>query len=164
VLVVAVAFWELILALHILAVVLAFGVGFAWPLVFGYMARADPRSLPAVYRMERIVERWLVTPSLAAVLLCGIYLASHLHQWSSFYVQWGLGAVIVIGGILGGVLAPTEKRAAEIAERELATAGHVPGELTAEHQALVRRLQVAGSAASLIVILTIYFMVTHTGA
>ena len=31
----------------------------------------------------------------------GIYLASDLELWSSFYVQWGFGVAVVIGAVEG---------------------------------------------------------------
>ena len=40
----AVAFYEVVLALHIMAVVVAFGVTFAYPIMFAVVAKADPRA------------------------------------------------------------------------------------------------------------------------
>ena len=98
----AVAFYEVVLAIHIMAVVVAFGVTFAYPIMFSVGARQDPRSLPLLHRIEYSIERRLINPGLLVVLLAGIYLASKLHMWSAFYVQWGLAAVVVIGAV-GGV-------------------------------------------------------------
>ncbi len=46
----AVAFWQVVLALHIIAVVFAFGATFAYPVLLGAVTKADPRALPALYR------------------------------------------------------------------------------------------------------------------
>ena len=51
-----------------------------------------------------------------------------------------------------------------MAERDLAAAGDGEVTLSAEHQALVKRLANVGALSSLLVLLTIYFMVTRTGA
>ena len=43
-------------------------------------------------------------------------------MWSDFYVQWGLGVIIVIGGLGGAFFAPRERKLAELAERDIAAA------------------------------------------
>jgi len=147
-------------------VVVAFGVTFAYPIMFAVAARRDPRSLPLLHRIEYTIERMLVNPGLALVLLAGIYLASKGHFWSDFFVQWGLGAVIVIGALVGAVMIPTSKRAEQIAARDLAASGddEAPAQLSDDYRALVRRLSSVGTLLSLLVLLTILFMALHTGA
>jgi hypothetical protein len=158
----AVAFFEVVLALHIMAVVVAFGVTFAYPIMFSVGARADPRSLPVLHRIEYSIERRLTNPGLLIVLLAGIYLASKLHVWSAFYVQWGLAAVVVIGAVVGAVMIPTAKRAETVAARDLAAAGGDAVSLSDEYRALTRRLATVGSLLSLLVLVTVYLMATHT--
>ncbi|HTW43685.1 MAG TPA: hypothetical protein VMD79_15365 [Solirubrobacteraceae bacterium] len=119
----AVSFYEVVLAVHIMAVVIAFGVTFAYPVMFAVAARHDPRALPLLHRIEYTIERVLVNPGLLLVLLAGIYLASKGHFWSDFFVQWGLGAAIVIGALVGSVMIPTAKRAEQVAARDLAAVG-----------------------------------------
>ncbi len=160
----AVAFFEVVLAIHIMAVIVAFGVTFAYPIMFSVGARQDPRSLPLLHRIEYSIERRLINPGLLVVLLAGIYLASKLHVWSAFYVQWGLAAVVVIGAVIGAVMIPTAKRAEELARRDLASGGAETTSLSTEYRALTRRLATVGSLISLLVLVTVYFMATHTGA
>jgi uncharacterized membrane protein len=160
--------YEVVLAIHIMAVVVAFGVTFAYPIMFAVGARHDPRSLPLLHRVEHTIERWLINPGLLVVMLAGIYLASDGHRWGQFFVQWGLAAAIVIGGLIGSVMIPTAKRAQLIAERDLAVSGadaHA-GEagrpviaMSEEYRALTRRLATVGSLLSTIVLLTILIMV-----
>ncbi len=45
-----VQFFEVVLALHIMAVVFAFGATFAYPVLLGAVRKADTRALPALYR------------------------------------------------------------------------------------------------------------------
>jgi hypothetical protein len=160
----AVAFFEVVLALHILAVVFAFGATFAYPVILGAVTRADSRALPSLYRAFHAVSQKVIMPGLAVVVICGIYLASKLHMWSAFYVQWGLGVALVIGAVEGMLLGPAEKRLVEAADRDLAAAGDGPLTAGAEHQALVRRVGAIGALMDLLVVLTIYFMATHAGA
>src|SRR5580704_5358251 len=116
----AASFYEVVLAVHIMAVVIAFGVTFAYPIMFAVAAKHGPRSLPLVHRIEYSIERILINPGLALVLIAGIYLASKGHYWSDFFVQWGLAAVVVIGALVGSVMIPTAKRAEQLAARDLA--------------------------------------------
>jgi hypothetical protein len=166
----AASFYEIVLAVHIMAVVVAFGVTFAYPIMFAVAARHDPRGLPLLHRIEYTIERMLINPGLALVLLAGIYLASKGHFWSDFFVQWGLGAVVVIGALIGAVMIPTAKRAEQVATRDVAaaTAGSGAGgaevEMSEEYRALVRRLSSVGTLLSLIVLVTILFMALHVGA
>jgi hypothetical protein len=169
----AVAFSDLVLGAHILAVVLAFGVTFAYPL-FGIVgARMDPSAMPWFHRMQQVVGRRLINPALLIVLLAGIYLASHLHQWGTTYVQWGLAAVVVLGGLEGGFMIPREGKLADLAERDLADAavpGAGPGTRAAtvtfgpEYGALLKRVAIVSAVMQLIVVITIFLMATRAGA
>ena len=122
----AVQFYEVVLALHILAVVIAFGATLAYPVLLGTVTKADTRALPALYRALHAISQRVIMPGLALVLICGIYLASHLHLWNTFFVQWGLAVVIVIGAIEGAYLGPREKRLIEVADQDLVAVGDGP--------------------------------------
>jgi hypothetical protein len=159
-----VLFYEVVLALHIASVVVAFGVTFAYPIIFAIVSRQDPRALGALHRAELAVGQRLILPGLVVVLLGGIYLASKLEVWSTFYVQWGMGVAIVLGGLGSLFFTPTERKLIEVAERDVAAAGDGEVTMSAEYQALMQRLSRVGAFSSLLVLITIYFMVTHTGA
>jgi hypothetical protein len=154
----AVTFYDVVLAIHIMAVVVAFGATFAYPVMFAVTGRRDPRSLPLMHRIAYTVERVLVNPGLLLVLLAGIYLASDGHHWSEFFVQWGLAAVVVIGAVVGAVMIPAGKRAEQLAERDIEASGGGPVQPSAEYQAVVRRLSRVGTLLSLLVLVTILFM------
>lgn len=147
-----------------MAVVLAFGVTFAYPIMFAVAASHDPRGLPLLHRIEYSVERMLINPGLLLVVLAGIYLASKGHYWSDFFVQWGLGVAVVIGALVGAVMIPTAKRAEQVAARDVAGGQGGEIEMSAEYRALVRRSTVVGSGLSVLVLVTILFMVLQLGA
>jgi len=151
--------YEIVLAVHVMAVVIAFGWTFALPVVFAVASKRDPRSLPVLHRIEYTVSRVILNPALVVVLGAGIYMASDGHHWGEFFVQWGIGAVLVIGALVGSLLIPAAKRAEEAARADLEgfSGGEFqPGEA---YRVATRRLNVIGSAASLLVLLTILFMV-----
>lgn len=154
----AVAFFEVVLSVHIMAVVVAFGATFAYPVLLGVVGKTDARALPALYRAIHAISVRVIGPGLAVVVICGIYLASKEHMWSAFFVQWGIGVAVVIGAVEGIFLSPNEKRLVEVADRDLAAAGDGPVTLSAEHDALVRRIGAVGATMDLLVLLTILFM------
>jgi uncharacterized membrane protein len=150
--------YDVVLAVHVMAVVIAFGWTFALPVVFAVASKRDPRSLPVLHRIEYTVSRVILNPALLVILGAGIYMASDGHHWSEFFVQWGIGAVVVIGAVVGSVLIPAAKRAEEAARADLQgfSGGEFqPGET---YRVAARQLNVVGSAASLLVLLTILFM------
>ena len=154
----ATSFYDVVLAIHVMAVVVAFGVTFAYPIRFAVGARHGARSLPLLHRIEYTIERYVVNPGLLLVVIAGVYLASDGKHWSEFFVQWGLAAAVVIGALIGSVMIPAAKRAEKIAERDISASGHGDPEMSAEYQALVRRLSTVGSLLSVIVLLTVLFM------
>jgi hypothetical protein len=150
--------YELVLAAHIMAVVIAFGWIFALPVAYRLTTRCDPRSLPLLHRFEYRIQQTLVNPALVVVLGAGVFLATDGHDWSAFFVQWGLGAAIVMGGIVGSVMIPMAKRAEQAATRDLEREGS-PVRPSDEYTAIVRRLNFVGSSLALLVLVTILFMV-----
>jgi uncharacterized membrane protein len=151
----AVTAYNVVLAIHIMAVVVAFGVTFAYPIMFAIAAKHDPRSLAVLHRIERTIDRVLVNGALVIVLGAGLYLAAEGHLFKEFFVQWGIGAVIVIGALVGAVMIPTSKKAQETIERDLAAGDGTPSE---EYRRLALRLGIVGSALSILVLITILFM------
>jgi hypothetical protein len=160
----AVSFYNIVLAAHIASIVIGLGVTFAYPVMYAVGTRREARSMPGFHRIQDVVGKAVIAPFLALALLCGIYLASELHAWSSFYVQWGLAVIIVIGALGGAFFAPQERKLAELAERDVAAAGDGEVVWSAEYSVIRRRVDLVGYVAAVLVLLTIYFMAAHTGA
>jgi hypothetical protein len=165
----AVAFSDFILAIHILAALIGFGVVFAFPILFASAAHLDPGVLPWLLRARQRISRYLVNPGLLIVVLAGIYLASDEHQWKSFYVQWGIAAAIVIGGIEGALITRRSGRLADLAERDLAATGvpaggqRVSAQWSDEYTRGQRLLTIGGTLIQIIVVITVFLMATHAG-
>jgi hypothetical protein len=159
----AVAFWQVVLALHIVAVVAAFGVTFAYPVILAVGSKLDRRAMPWFHRVQVQLGRRLVNPGLLVVVLAGVYLASKLHQWSSFYVQWGIGVAIVLGGLEGAFMIRQETKLAELAQRDIEQAGSEVA-WSPEYEALARRVGMVGALMGLLVVVTIYLMTVQAGA
>src|SRR5947209_5739373 len=107
---VAVTLYTVVLAVHIAFVMIAFGITFTYALIDSFVRRVEPRWMPAVHRIQEHVGKRIVSGGMVVVLVAGIYLASKLHVWSDFYVQWGIGVVVVLGAMSGMFFAPREAR------------------------------------------------------
>ena len=161
----AASFSDAIVAIHILAVVIGFGVVFAYPIFFAVGPRMDRRAMPWFHGMQQVLGRRLISPGLVVILLAGIYLASDEHQWHAFYVQWGLAAVVIIGAIAGAYIGPREGRLAEAAARDVtATAEGAEVAWSAEYDALLKQVLISGWLLGLIVAVTVFLMALHVGA
>jgi hypothetical protein len=165
---VAVTFYTFALAVHIAAIVIAFGVTFAYPVMYAVGIKAEPRSMPGLHRIQDSVGKFVISPFLGLALLAGIYLASKLHSWSFFYVQWGITVIVVLGALGGAFFAPRERRLAELAEQDVAAAEQAaPGSevvFGAEYKRLRAQVFRVNVVANVLVLLTIYFMTAQTGA
>jgi len=120
--------------------------------------------MPWFHRMQQAVSRWLIGPGLLLVVIFGVILASKYHAWHAFYVQWGIGAAIVMEALEGMFMIPREGRLADLARRDLEAQPGAVVTRSAEYQTVFRRVAIGGMALNLIVILTVYFMATQAGA
>jgi hypothetical protein len=153
--------WEVVLALHIASVVVGFGIVFAYPLFMTVGARLDPPSMAWFHQMQQAVSRRLVSPALVLVVIFGVALASKFNAWNAFYVQWGIGVSIVIGGLEGMVLIPRTGRLAELARRDAGDHGNPHGTLSAEYHGVQRQVLLVAALISVLVLATIVLMAMH---
>src|SRR3954469_19754449 len=124
----AITFYSVVLSVHIMAVVVAFGFSFAYPVVLSWARRSVPASMPLIHQVSGRVNRMVTSPALVVVLLAGVYLASDADVWSEAWVSVPLVILVVIGGIGGMVLMPGERRLAELARHDPGTGSELTGE------------------------------------
>ena len=156
----AVSFYDVVLWIHVSAVVIGFGGTFAYGVLLTTAARSDPRSMPGLLRAIQANDRSLVTIGGILVLVSGIYLAADRWDFSEVFIGWGIVAVLVLLGLVHGVFIPTERRAQEAAERDLeasGTGGEV--EFGEAFNRANKRLAIMGPVAGVIILLTVYMMV-----
>jgi uncharacterized membrane protein len=103
-------FYEVVLWVHITAVVLAFGALFAYPLFLVQNAKAPIAERAGFHRLQIAFSKRITGPTIVVVLVAGIYLASDAHLWSQGWVGAGLGLLIVIAGLGASVLRKGEER------------------------------------------------------
>jgi len=148
--------YKIALFLHILAVVLAFGPTFGYGILFSVLPN-HPRATPAVLAGIQKIDRYLVSPGTAVVLLAGIYLlvaSDDAWSGSDAFVTVGFIAILALFGLQHGFFRPQTAKAKDLAERDLKS-GDTLGE---EFQEVAQRLGTVGPVAGLIVVVTIFFM------
>jgi len=148
--------YKILLFLHILAVVLAFGPTFGYAFFFS-VAPQYPKATPAILAGVQKVDKYLVNPGMVVLLLAGIGLLSASDgAWgtSDVFVAVGFIAIIALFGLQHGFFQPQTRKAKELAERDL-EAGDT---LSPEFEAVSQGLSKVGSLAGIIVVVTVFFM------
>jgi hypothetical protein len=114
--VLAVRFYDVILWLHITAVVIAFGALFAYPIFLAVNARGPIGQRAALHRMQIAFSKRVTGPTIGVILLAGAYLASDADVWGEFWVIAPVVLLFVIAGLGATVLRRGEERLLEQAE------------------------------------------------
>ncbi len=156
----AVALYDVVLTVHILAVVIAFGVTFAYPLLDAHVRRTNAADLVVLHRLQVFLTRRVMTPAMVVVLAAGLYLA--LDRWSlgEPWIGATFAILIVLFGLAGAVFTPLEQRCLKLAERDLGDGGAQ----SPEYQRAARRLAMFGALAGLLVIAAIFLRTAKPGA
>jgi uncharacterized membrane protein len=96
----AVAAYDAVKALHVVAAFAAYGLPAAYPLLLPYLHRHHTRALPGVHDAQHRLNVVLTGPGTVALLVLGAYLATDRHLWGEPWVDVPLAilAVIVVAG------------------------------------------------------------------
>jgi hypothetical protein len=160
----AIYFYDVVLSVHIMAIVIAFGVIFAYPILGMYVTREHPRMLPVLYAAQDRLGRFLITPAATVALLAGFYLASDRDYMGKVWVVVPLVILIAVMGLGGAFFPPNQRRAGELAARDVSAAGpDGPVTLSPEYTALAARIAKVGALSSFLVLVAIFFMAAKPG-
>src|SRR5919108_4602961 len=156
-----VTFYNVVLFVHIVSAIVAFGVVFAYPLFLRVAQRTDPTSLPYLHHAQGFIGPRLITGGATLLLITGIYMAAagDAYDFSDPFVSAGMVIVIVLLGLGGAVFSPLERRLADLATRDLGAAAGGPVRLSAEYQATLRRYTLVATGASTLVLVAVFLMV-----
>lgn len=158
-------FYTVVLFLHVVAAILAFGATFAFPIIDMTVRRVDLRSLPVWHETQIQINRKLITPGATLVLVTGIYIAS--DRWDKVGSFWFTAAgviVVVLLGLSHGLLIPTARRLRDQAREDLADGAHDRGQMSTAYRALERRMRGGGGLMLLLVLVALLLMTWKPGA
>lgn len=136
--------YSLVVAIHVVGVIGAFGVLFAWPWL--------PRGRPEAHRARARILGVVVSRTAGVALLAGAYLATVGGVWGAPWVTVPLVIFVVVLGVVGSYLTPSERRLAEAAYAE------------GDAERLRRRLdRVALGCAGLVAVATVFMVAKPFG-
>src|SRR4051812_50117198 len=85
-----------------MAVVAAYGLPMAYPMLLPYLRRKHPRSMPGVHDVQYRLNQRLTGPGTAIILFAGVYMASKHSLWGEVWVTVPVAIMAGSGGRGGG--------------------------------------------------------------
>jgi hypothetical protein len=138
--------YTVVVALHIIAVLAAYGLPVSAPLLVPYVRRHHPAALPGLHAAQHRLNTVLTGPFTVLLLAFGIYLATDSERWGEFFVAVGIAAVAIIAVVGGAVVVPAVKRLA------------VLDPASADYARVYRRYMAAETFLGAVVLITIFCM------
>jgi hypothetical protein len=138
--------YTVVVALHIIAVVAAYGLPVSAPLLVPYVRRHHPAALPALHAAQHRLNNVVTGPFTVLLLGFGIYLATDGDLWGEPFVAVGIAAVAIIAVVGGGVVVP--------ALRQLAALDPA----SADYDRVYRRYMTAETFLGAVVLIAIFAM------
>jgi len=112
----AVRLYDVVLWVHITAVVIAFGALFAYPVFLAVVAKAPIAQRATFHHAQIAFSKRITGPTIGVILLAGIYLATDAKLWSETWVTIPFVLLFVIAGLGGTVLRKGEEGLVATAE------------------------------------------------
>lgn len=155
----AVQFYDVVLWIHITAVVTALGPAFAYAAIAAIAVKEGLRASLGVERAIFKLNMTGTTYGMVVILLSGLYVAGDRWSFGDFFVSWGVIAILVLFGIVHGYFLPRQRRLIAGLEAEVdAAAGDAKVERSGELRTLDREIERMGIVAGIVIVLTIYVM------
>jgi hypothetical protein len=95
----ATTLYDVVLWVHITAVVIAFGAVFAYPVFLAVVARAPVAQRPAFHHAQIAFSQRVTGPAIGVILLAGIYLATDAELWSETWATVPFVLLFIIAGL-----------------------------------------------------------------
>lgn len=113
-----------------------------------------------LHRFQVFLTSRLITPAMVVILAAGIYLV--IDGPYGFGDPW-IGAtftiLIVLFGLAGAVLTPTERRLVELARRDAGSGGGP----SADYEREARRYAIVGGIFGLLIVVAVFLMTVKPG-
>lgn len=148
---VALSAYSVVLAVHIAAVVAAFGLPLAYPLLLPYVRSRHPGAMAAVHDVQHRLNQRVTAPGTLVILLAGAYMASKNHYWGKIWVDVPFAILVIIGGLGGAVVVPSSKRLSELAGADATATGP-------EYSRVYERYMRVEITLAVLVLVAIFFM------
>jgi hypothetical protein len=155
----AVTSYLVVQALHIMAVVAAYGLPMAYPMLLPYVRRNHPRAMPGLHDVQYRLNLRLTGPGTVLILAFGAYMASKHHLWDEAWVAVPVAILAVIAVVGGGVIVPATKRMATLARADVDAASGGGGVAwSSDYDRVYSRYMAAEVFLGVLVLVAIFFM------
>ena len=144
----AVQFYDVVLWLHIVAFLVAFGPTYGYGLFMAAAAKAGPTAQIEAVRAMAKWDRIAITTGAIVLLISGHYMAAERWDFSDFFVNWGNIVILLILGLTHAFFVPREKRVIAALEQGREE----------EAQAIGQKIGMVGAFLGVVVIITVYVM------
>ena len=144
----AVQFYDVILWIHIVAFLVAFGPTYGYGLFMAAASKAGPTAMIEAVKVMARWDRIAITIGAVVLLISGHYMAGDRWDFSDFFVNWGNIVILVLLGFTHAYFVPRERRVIAALEQ-----GNEE-----EAQAIGQKLGMVGAFMGVLVILTVYVM------
>jgi hypothetical protein len=156
----AVTGYLVVQSVHIMAVVAAYGLPMAYPLLLPYLRRRHPHSMPGMHDVQYRLNVWLTGPGTAIILAAGIYMASKHHVWGETWVTVPVAIIAIIAVVGGAVIVPSSRRMATLARADVDAAGGAGAiAWSSDYNRVWSRYMAAEVFLGVLVLVAIFFMV-----
>ena len=163
----AVGIYDVSVAVHVMAAIVAFGPLFAFPLFISVAERRDTLSLPVVLRAVNRTERAIVVPATAVVGFTGVYQAidGPFAFDDDVWMTIGFVLYLLVFGVLVLVVEPMRAQAADEADQLIADADHADHEiaLSDAYHARMRLPNALMPAIGIVLLFIVYLMEIKPG-
>src|SRR3954464_1782453 len=157
----AVTSYLVVQSFHVMAVVAAYGLPMAYPMLLPYLRRRHPRAMPGVHDVQHRLNRRLTGPGTAIILAAGIWMAGKHDLWGETWVTVPVAIMAVIVVLGGGYIVPVSKRMAGLARADVDGAAPGGAALTwsNEYDRTFNRYLAAETLLGVLVLVAVFFMV-----
>jgi hypothetical protein len=155
-------------AVHVMAVVAAYGLPMAYPMLLPYLRRRHPRAMPGVHDVQYRLNQRLTGPGTVIILAAGVYMASKHHLWGEAWVAVPVAIMAVIVLLGGGYVVPSSRKMAELSRADVEAAGAESGAgsggdgsvaWSAAYDRVWGRYLAAETLLGVLVLVAVFFMV-----
>src|SRR3954467_5342774 len=112
---IAVSSYLVVQAFHVMAVVAAYGLPMAYPLLLPYVRRRYPQAMPGLHDVQHWLNVRLTGPGTVLILVFGAYMATNHHLRGEPWVIVPIAILVIIGALGGAVVVPSTARLSELA-------------------------------------------------
>jgi uncharacterized membrane protein len=150
--------YSVVLALHIMAVVAAYGLPLAYPLLIPYVRSNHPHAVPGLHDVQHRLNQRVTGPGTVLILVFGAYMASDRDLWGEPWVIVGLAIIAIIGALGGALVVPASRRMADLARADVQRAGAGAVAWSADYERVYARYMAAEVLLGVLVLVAIFFM------